>query len=94
MMMDSSDAQRAFEEIRKAIPSSNVLALRQLEALKDHVAELEYLIADLADGLENDGLNERVNSVLKTDQDVYDDDEDEEDDEDTDEEPEEENEEE
>ena len=89
-MMDSSDAERAFEEIRKAIPSSNVLALRQLEALKDHVAELEYLIADLADGLEDDSLNERVNSVLKTDKDVYDDDDDDEEaDEDNDEEPEE-----
>lgn len=88
-MMDSSDAERAFEEIRKAI-SSNVLALRQLEALKDHVAELEYLIADLADGLEDDGLNERVNAVLKTDKDVYDDDDDDEEaDENSDEEPEE-----
>ncbi len=89
-MMNSSDAEMAFEEIRKAIPSSNVLALRQLEALKDHVAELEYLIADLADGLEDDGLNERVNSVLKTDKDVYDsDDDDEKANEDSDEEPEE-----
>lgn len=71
-MINSSDAEKYFEQIRKSIPNNNVLALRQLEALKDHVAELEYLVADLAEGLEDDDLNKRVNDILKTEQDLQD----------------------
>jgi hypothetical protein len=63
-MMNSHDAETILDELEKALPASNVLLLNKVKKLRSHISELEYLIGDLAEGLEDDGLNERVEQIL------------------------------
>jgi hypothetical protein len=63
-MMNSYDAEAILDELEKALPASNVPLLNKLKNLKSHIRDLEDLICELAEGLEDDGLNERVEQIL------------------------------
>lgn len=63
-MMNSHDAETILDELEKALPASNVLLLNKLKNLKSHIMALEDLICELSEGLEDDGLNERVEQIL------------------------------
>jgi hypothetical protein len=63
-MMNSHDAETILDELEKALPASNVLLLNKLKKLKSHIMALEDLICELSEGLEDDGLNERVEQIL------------------------------
>jgi len=63
-MMNSHDAETILDELEKALPASNALLINKIKKLRSHISELEYLIYDLAEGLEDDGLNERVEQIL------------------------------
>lgn len=61
---NSAEAEAAIDVIEKALPRDNTVVISMLQNLKTYISELEYLISDLAEGLEDDDLNARVETLL------------------------------
>lgn len=65
-MINSKDADTILNEIELVLPPDNALIAKKLKQLRSYISEMEYLVNDLAEGLEDDSLNERVNALLDT----------------------------
>lgn len=65
-MINSKDADTILNEIELVLPPDNALIAKKFKQLRSYISEMEYLVNDLAEGLEDDSLNERVNALLDT----------------------------